>query len=108
MKCYRCGVERVGPPAIHACAKSDIDAKYARDREDWKTADFPPARYRGSRDAALACSHALESAQNELTDGQAYATKVDSQLTRDAIDEALIIVMRARDMLRIIIKRIPT
>lgn len=107
MKCYRCGVERVGPPAIHACDKADVDTKNARDRQDWKTQEYHPARQQSTRDAALACNHALESAQHELSDSRAYSNQVDSQVTRDAIDEAIIVVMRAREMLRVVIKRLP-
>lgn len=108
MNCYRCGMQRVGPPAIHACLKSDIDAKNARDRGDWATHEFRPVDSLSDRDAALSCRHALESACMELRDSRAYADNVSSQTTRDAIDDAITTVLRAQEMLRITIKRLPT
>lgn len=67
----------------------------------------PLVRNKQLRDAALACAHALEGSQLELTNALAYADKAGTATACEAIDEALLCVLRAREMLRITLRRIP-
>lgn len=94
---------------MHTCTDADIKAKQQKDEDKsmWAQREHPLVRNKTDRDAALACGVALESANHELLDATKYADKIDSAPVKGAIADALLAVLRARELLAMAIRRLP-